>query len=1106
MLKRVFLFFSLLSLFSFRLSASHLMGGEITWDCQGGGTYIFTMKLYRDCNGITVSGLPSITVTGHPTVTTIPLSLFLQTDISPQCNAGGPTISCSAAESQPGWPTSSSSIAGAVQESIFKSAPIALNGVPPASGWIFSYDECCRNPAITNLLSPGGQGFTLRAVMYAFNGMNAGPCFDSSPKFLESPSTVICLGYPFTYNHNAYDPERDSLSYSWAVPYTQIIGSSYNPPSDPAPFTFAAGYSFNSPLPGTAQNSANVPATINPSTGEISFTSFTQGNFVTVVKVEAWKCGQLVAEIYRELQIVLLPCAPNNPPSVAFSTFQDTVYAGDVVSFTLNATDPGFLADGVTPQTITVTATGNQFGSSFGTTGCANPPCASLVPAPPISGQGSVSTVFNWQTSCSHLSAGSGCNAVSNTYTFVFKTRDDFCPAPAENISTVSITVLALPLIASPQPLCVSVLSNGDVSLTWTPSTDPDGTFSAYMIYTSTSAAGPFTLLDSVLVLSQNNYIHVGANATTAPVYYYISTRSGCGALAAPADTVSSMKLSVANPADGTALLSWNTIASPPISSSSGIYDIYLEFPLGTWTLAGSTTATNFIDTVLVCDSWLNYRVEMADGSGCVSVSSADSGTFQNIIVPEIPVIDTLSVLDDNTAALSWNTNSSSDTEAYIIYRYNGSGWVAIDTVYGISSTYYNYLLSTAGAGIESFRLAAFDSCGNISPMGAIKGTMFLTASPDICSRSAILGWNPSAPLGTGLAGYNIFQSTTGLTGPYTLIGTASAAATSYTVSGLLASTMYYYKIQAFDLSGTVTSSSNRINFFSDIPIPPDFSYLQKVSVVDPNRVDVTCHVDVAASTQKYKIMRSLDNLSFQLVGVVPAGSVSPIVYSDQKVLTDKLSYYYKVINVDSCGFDGMETNIGRTILLSAVSNSELMTNTLQWNDYEMWLGNVISYNIYRGIDGVFDPVPIANVPYSGLGYNTYVDDISMLLQGHGVFNYYVEAQEGMGNIYGFAENSLSNVAEAYQEPKVFVPNAFRPGGVNSVFLPVTTYVNLSDYQLMIFNRWGLKVFESEDQYTGWDGTNNGVKQEFGVYVYLLRFKTSRGEHIELKGTVTLIR
>jgi hypothetical protein len=29
------------------------MGGEITWDCVGGGQYVFTMKLYRDCNGIT---------------------------------------------------------------------------------------------------------------------------------------------------------------------------------------------------------------------------------------------------------------------------------------------------------------------------------------------------------------------------------------------------------------------------------------------------------------------------------------------------------------------------------------------------------------------------------------------------------------------------------------------------------------------------------------------------------------------------------------------------------------------------------------------------------------------------------------------------------------------------------------------------------------------------------------------------------------------------------------------------------------------------------------------------------------------------------------------
>ena len=1115
MLKKLFLLIGFIALFSVKTNASHLMGGEITWDCVGGGQYVFTMKLYRDCNGI---GAPSPSVTmsvfNHPTISSITLNLISQTDISPSCDASGPAISCLAAESQPGWPGSATPVLGAVQESVFQSAPTSLPGVPSCLGWTFAYVDCCRNGSISNLMTPSAYGFTLKAVMYAYSGQNANPCFDSSPRFQTSPSTVICVGYPFTYNDNAYDPDLDSLSYSWAKPFEDYNNSlpPYSPTTNPAPIPFVTGYSFNSPLPGPLQNSSNIPATINPATGEISFTSFTQGNFVTVVKVEAWKCGQLVAEIYREMQIILLPCATNNPPTVTYTAYQDTVLAGTSVNFTISGNDLDLLSDGITPQTVTISATGTQFGAGFTstTTGCLNPPCATLTPASPTSGSVNASTTFNWQTSCNHISTNAACNTKSNTYTFVFKSSDNFCPAPAEKISTVSITVLALSIVESPQPRCVSVLPSGDVTITWSTPIDTAGTFNGYFIYTSTTAGGPYTLLDSVLVYGQTTYTHVGANANAGSVYYYIETRSGCGGqiFAAPKDTVASIHLNVANPSNGTAVLSWNPIATPNISTSTGIYNVYQEFPAGVWTLVGTTTALSFIDTIFVCNQTVNYRVEIADVTGCVSVSSVAGGLFQNIIVPDIPVFDTLSVDNSNNALMNWNVNPSPDVAAYIVYQFNGAVWVPIDTVYGINNTNYNYLLSNADLGSELYRLAAFDTCGNVSPLGSVLSTMYLTSVPDICSRSATLSWTAYPTIGTGLAGYRIYRSTVGTAGPYTLDGTVGPSTLTYSSSGLAASTTYYYKIEAFDLSGTRTSSSNRISFYSAIPVPPVFSYLRKVSVLDPSRVEVTCHVDIAASTLKYKIMRSLDNVpaNFSLVGTVPVSGASPVVFSDYSANFDNNSYYYKIINVDSCGYDGIETNIGRTILLNALGNSSDMTNHLWWNDYEDWLGNVMSYNIYRGIDGVMDPTPIATVPFSGTGTNDYVDDVSGILQGEGVFNYYVEALEGMGNVYGFSDNSLSNIAEAYQDPIVFIPNAFRPGGFNGTFIPVTTFVDFTEYEFDVFNRWGLQVFKTNKVDEGWDGTNHGVKQEFGVYAYLVKFKTSKGEYLQFKGTVTLIR
>ena len=190
------------------------------------------------------------------------------------------------------------------------------------------------------------------------------------------------------------------------------------------------------------------------------------------------------------------------------------------------------------------------------------------------------------------------------------------------------------------------------------------------------------------------------------------------------------------------------------------------------------------------------------------------------------------------------------------------------------------------------------------------------------------------------------------------------------------------------------------------------------------------------------------------------------------------------------------------------MSNSNNLTNELTWNDYEVWSGAVMSYNIYRGIDGNIDPTPLANVPYKGVGENKYVDDIGSELSGAGIFTYYIEALEGMGNIYGFSENSISNVAEAYQNPLIYIPNAFVPieKGINKIFKPVTTFVDFTQYEFCIFDRWGEELFKTKDVTMGWDGFANGKSCESGVYIYLVRYKTARGEYLQYKGSVTLLK
>ncbi len=519
----------------------------------------------------------------------------------------------------------------------------------------------------------------------------------------------------------------------------------------------------------------------------------------------------------------------------------------------------------------------------------------------------------------------------------------------------------------SPVMNCATVLPNGDVTLTWLTPVNT-GVFDSYHIFKSNTLGGPYVVLDSIFAPNQTSYTHLGANANIGSVYYYIQTRC-TGQVYSPAlDTIHSIFLNVSNPSNGTAVLSWN----PMVTDTVATYSLYQEYPTGTCTLTGAknnpigaSVNLSFIDTVFICNANINYRVEIANSSGCISRSSISGGAFQNTIVPSTPLFDTMSVDDNNRALMSWNVSTSSDVEGYVIYQFNGASWIPVDSVLGINNTGYNYLSSNAGLGVEQYRLAAYDSCGNISPQGAVFSTMHLTASADICARSAILSWTAYSTFAGGLAHYRIFQATAGASGPYTLIDSVVAGTLSYVSSNLAPNTMYYYKIEAVDVSGTKTASSNRLAFYSATPIPPNFLYLQNLSVIDPNQIVVTCHIDVASPASAFKIMRSIDTVAgnFVQVGTVASTGTSPITFTDNTVLPDGISYYYKVIVVDSCGYDGMESNVSRTIQLSIKSDSKASTNTLTWNDYEFWSGGVAFYNIYRSIDGLLDPVPIATIP-----------------------------------------------------------------------------------------------------------------------------------------------
>lgn len=96
------------------------------------------------------------------------------------------------------------------------------------------------------------------------------------------------------------------------------------------------------------------------------------------------------------------------------------------------------------------------------------------------------------------------------------------------------------------------------------------------------------------------------------------------------------------------------------------------------------------------------------------------------------------------------------------------------------------------------------------------------------------------------------------------------------------------------------------------------------------------------------------------------------------------------------------------------------------------------------------------------------------------------------------------------EESTVRIPNAFTPNNDNNNDLFVIKGISLVKH-LVIYGRWGEKIFErsnfiASDRSNCWDGTNKGIDQPAGSYVYYAEMQCPTGGVIVKKGTVVLIR
>ncbi len=293
---------AILAMNFFFSSATHVVGGGITYTHLEGNSYLLTLKLYRDCS-------PG----------TFPLAASVDVEVR-QGDGTAPAVSSfnlpliDSYVMAPGIPPCVFDPGICVEEAIYQDI-VSLS--PGTGGYHLYFTICCRNATIANINSP----LTARETYYAYVPDNNIWLTNSSPVFNMMPPVYVCMGEDLNLDCSATDPDGDVLVYTFYTPFDGFSGAgiTYTAATPPnniniSPVTWLAGFGATDPLdpaPGL------LPGLAISTGGLITGTPAAPGQFVVGVMIDEYRDGVLIGRITRDFQFNVLNCPP--PIDAAFS-------------------------------------------------------------------------------------------------------------------------------------------------------------------------------------------------------------------------------------------------------------------------------------------------------------------------------------------------------------------------------------------------------------------------------------------------------------------------------------------------------------------------------------------------------------------------------------------------------------------------------------------------------------------------------------------------------------------------------------------------------------------------------------------------------------------
>lgn len=444
---------------------------------------------------------------------------------------------------------------------------------------------------------------------------------------------------------------------------------------------------------------------------------------------------------------------------------------------------------------------------------------------------------------------------------------------------------------------------------------------------------------------------------------------------------------------------------------------------------------------------------------------------------------------------LNWEITDSADVKILRDSVELVNAMVAIATIKDTSIVSYSDISANASEQARRYVIRTIDpGSGDDSENSRAIHSYHLNSVYDSCARSIALTWSeyisekwPRDDL--EIEEFIIFQSIDGST--FNEIQTLND--TTYLVQPVEENKLYEFYVRAVHADAPERfSNSSLTSEFTKTAQSPDFINTLQASVIGET-IELQFEIANNSELQDYKLLRKRkENSSFDTISSLTTNSYA-IAYTDEEVSPAEYPYDYKLLSINGCGRETTNSDTISSILLTL--NQEALVVDLEWNKLKE--NKQSYYMLYRQV-GEEAPQMLTEGP----DILSFEDDLSALEgeNSSSTICYYVEAMETSGSLV-----SLSSIQCAYLTPAVFLPEAFTPNGdgINDLYKPGFSFIP-TDYEMVIYNRWGQEVFHSTSPDEYWDGKANGKRLPPGSYIVHLRITTPRNQIIEKSGNITI--